>query len=91
VHLVAGKYNYVFSDEILPQNNIPIHDLIENTVVHLKLRSPVYLTRLDHYEDSNLLLKEGYLFFHDRLLILNSKDKQDPAPYSSIYSGSAVG
>jgi competence protein ComEC len=82
VHLIAGEYNYIVSEEILPQNNM-IHVLIDNTVVHLKLRSPVYLTRLDHYEDSNLLLQEGYLFFHDRLLILNPKDKQDPAPYSS--------
>ncbi len=80
VHLVAGKYNYIVSEELLLQNN-PIHTLIANTVVHLKLESPVYLTSIEQYEDANLLLKEGYLFFHDRLIILSSNDKKDHIPY----------
>jgi competence protein ComEC len=80
VHLVAGKNNYIVTEEKLLQDNM-LQALIENTVIHLHLNSPVYLICHDEYEDSNLLLKDGFLFFHDRLLLLNSDDMEDSAPF----------
>jgi competence protein ComEC len=80
VHLVAGKNNYIISEERLLPGNM-ILTLIENTVVHLQLKSPVYLTWNDDYEDSNLLQKNGFLFFHDRLILFDSNEVQDAAPF----------
>jgi competence protein ComEC len=80
VHLVAGKKNYIISEEKLLQSNM-IRTLIENTIVHLRLNSPVYLTCNDDYEDSNILQKNGFLFFHDRLILHNLNKMQNAAPF----------
>jgi hypothetical protein len=80
VHLVAGTKNYIITEERLLQNNM-ILSLIQSTVVHLQLKSPVYLTCKDDYEDSNLFQKNGLLFFHDRLIILGLNKMQDAEPF----------
>ena len=67
IHLIAGKKNYIISEKQLPadlMNGI----IIQNTLLHLGLKQPVYLTFDSTFEDSNVLLRDRCLYFNHRLM-----------------------
>jgi competence protein ComEC len=67
LHLVAGKKNYVISEENLPETGVEMNT-IRNTVRKLRIENPVFLTCEDSLKDSYLYLKNGLIQFENKTI-----------------------
>ena len=73
VHVVAGKRNYIISEEFLQLDN-PVHNLTRNTIRAFRLRHPVYLTGNNCFNDSVICLNRGLLKTGNLLICLSQKN-----------------
>jgi hypothetical protein len=66
IHLLSGPKNYVISEKELEENGFSM-GMIKNLVYRNRLRSPVFLTQHQIFEDEHLMLKDNFICFGGRV------------------------
>ena len=70
VQFISGKTSYVISDRELPENSFEKRQ-VQTTSIALRLKPPVYITGESEYQDANIFLKNGNIFFENKLVVIN--------------------
>lgn len=70
IQLISGKYNYVIT-EFSPSDSTQILASIKNTNIKYHLHPTVFLSPKDSLNNQHLLLKNGFLFFNGKTMIID--------------------
>ena len=70
IQFISGKTNYVITEKELPENGFEKRQ-IQTTSSALHLKPPIYITSESDYKDANMFLKNGNVFFDNKLVVIN--------------------
>lgn len=73
IHLIHGKRNYVITDEV-KENIKVLQSVITNTVMGLRLSSPIYLTAGEFYNDLLLYLNNDMIWFNGQFIAIEKNE-----------------
>jgi competence protein ComEC len=75
IHLIHRKRNYIITEEKINKDEMHFFPGI-TTARKLGLNNPVFLTTSDNFDDGKILLKNGFVFFEGKTIVLrkNLKD-----------------
>ena len=76
IHLLSGPKNYVISEKELEEDGFSM-GMIKNMVYRNRLRSPVFLTQHQIFEDEHLMLKDNFICFGGRVFHIASGNNQE--------------
>jgi competence protein ComEC len=79
LHLIAGSRNYIISESDILETDYE-YRMVMNTVRQMRLEKPLFLENGFDYQDDNVHLREGVIFFAGKIISLG----QNPV-YGTLY------